>query len=347
MRRARRAVTTVTAVVLAVCGGCMPTATVAWSPDGRQVAGLDARATPFIPWFANFLPVAWSADSRSLYFTRRDAPGRPPALFRWSDGTTRSVAALGTAAADVMMVRTSPDGRWVAILCCPPGTIEKSTDGGSAKGAPAAMRLLAVHLPDGGVRPVSEAAGLGVCFTGPDRFAFSRADTDGRGQPIGTGRLIETSLAGPQPTTDPTPLADVLVGGAGAVEAVPDGLLFLAAPRSFPAVPPADPGRDGFTLFHCTRGPGRLTPVADRLWFSRPRPPTVPACSRSDLPGPTRAASRSPSSRSTGPAAAPSASWPGPGCRSCPPGTATTASRSSPTSAPNGPPAAEPAPCTT
>ncbi len=218
---------------------------------------------PFVSRLGNGVPVAWSADGRSLYFTRRAGPGRPVTLCRWCDGPTEPVAPLGTAD-DVLMVRTSPGGRWVAVLCSPPGTIEHS-DATPSTG----MRLLAVRLPDGATRRVTATAGAGACFTGPDRLAFVRADDDGHGHPTGTGQVVEANLSA-APPADPTPVADVLPAATGEVEPVPDGLLFLATPRSFPLAPPADPNRPDLTLFH--RVTGRLAPVAGHLLYQVPSP---------------------------------------------------------------------------
>ena len=269
------------AVVLAcVLAGCMPTAMIAWSPDGRRavygVVRTDANPVqvgwsvvdaaggpavpvaadlgPFVPWFAAFTPLAWSADSRSLWLVRHDDPAGAAVLWRWADG----------------------DARPVAFLLVPPGSLTGKADATDRPQA-AGGTLVAYHVPTATLYHLSDVAGFGLCFSGPGRLAFLQADRDAGYHPTSTGHLVEVTLAaGPTGPPDPTPVVDALLTSTVAVEPAADGLSFLAAPRSFPATPPVDPTSTSApsptTLYHWTRSSGQLAPVATDVCYFTPSP---------------------------------------------------------------------------
>src|SRR4029077_11897913 len=81
---------------------------------------------------------------------------------------------------------------------------------------------------------ITDHGGAGACFTGPAKLAYVETDRDHRGNPLGTGQIVEVKLDESAEHLERTPLVDVLPQETMFLQPTEDGLLFTTTLRSFP-----------------------------------------------------------------------------------------------------------------
>jgi hypothetical protein len=280
--------------------GCDVPAQVVWSPDGSQAAYrsgtagflLNEQGIVLQPLGQTVGGFAWSSDSKSLYFAATaendlDSPALTPINFQWlgptNDPATRPAANSPAGPAiepkavvavnllrdgkttplfhlrdvSVWHLQLSPDGNWLAAMT----TV--SDNNASDKGdAPTEFRLFVYSLHGGGLYELSRFCGMGACFTGPSTLAFVEANSlDAVGEI--SGHLVQVKLADGAAALPRTPLLETILPLTQWMEPCKGGMMFIAAPRAFPAAPVPESSQTVYKLYHYSCADGGLTVLAD------------------------------------------------------------------------------------
>jgi hypothetical protein len=326
------------AVMLALVGCDVP-AQIVWSPDGSQAAYragstallLNEQGIVLQPLGASSGGFVWSADSKSLFVAAGEHAGEQagdqigntptPLHLEWLGPVDDPAARPTTKPADepksitavnvlkdgkvtplfrladdtVWYLQLSPDGQWLAV-----GATADQQDSSTNE-----FQLFVYSLHGGKLYELSRFCGCGACFVGPNTLAFNEASAL---DPVGQvkGHIVEVKLDEAAATLPRQTLLQTIVPLTGWMEPCKGGLLFTAAPRTFPAPPVADSQQPVFKLFHFSLADCGLTVLADdvgelfeaspdgkRILFERLTQPEPPAAA----PATTESAKQLPTSQ--------------------------------------------------
>ncbi len=264
--------------------GCQSPAMILWSPDGSAGAYhidntaflIDSTGKATAPLGSVLGGSVWTADSKTLYYVASTNPANPvtaavdwagmsalhfktrdgdaepaPAdrpkeaveVLAFSGGKSTSVVKFGAGRSQYLAL--SPDQHWLLAVCA-----TESTTG---------FAVFVCHLPSKHLYKLSDSAGFGLCFTGPNRLAY--IDPDRRDKQI--GKVVEVTLNNKPEGPDRTPLMDVVPAETPWLAALGDNLLLTSFPRTFPGKPIAEQEMNACKLYMWTRGNGGIVALAD------------------------------------------------------------------------------------
>jgi hypothetical protein len=274
--------------------GCDVPAQMVWSPDGHQAAyrstqnavllGEDGKVVTTLG--ATIGGFAWSSDSKSLYFAAYRDPNQPVTAIdtRWleptktpaTSATTQPAATQPLPQSDdqnhlinicllhdgkisilfslldtggVYHMELSPNQQWLALV------VSDKTENDNP------LDLFAYSLKSHRLYEISQQCGFGACFTNRGKLAFAQANgTDDIGKL--TGHIVLVTLDDAAATLPRQRLLDVIISQTGWMEACDCGLIFTAAPRTFPGPPSADEPSIA-KLYQFNYSDGGLTVLAD------------------------------------------------------------------------------------
>ncbi len=289
MKTFNRAATCLTLIAIIVCVGCRVPAQVVWSPDGAAAAYrvedraylIDAGGKVVSTLGTVLGGFAWSADSKTLYYANNSdqadrigaldlawrSPDRPakqmlilPAtteptsrptkyvdVCSFADGKSTSLAKF--AGGDAMHMALSPDQKWLAIVC--------------DSEAAATFSVYVLHLPDKLLYLLSDFAGFGISFTGPNRLAYIEPDRLADKADNLTGKVVEVTLIAGAAKLERSPLFDVLPGETPYIAALGENLLVTSVARNFPGKPITHDDSRVCNLYLWTRANCGLVSIAD------------------------------------------------------------------------------------
>jgi len=277
-------------VTVLVCVGCRVPAQIVWSPDGTTAAYriedraylIDATGKVGTSLGTVLGGFAWSADSKTLYYANNaelanpivvadDAWRSPERPIKASDAATtqpavptsqpskfvdvqafaggKATSLVKFAGGDALHMALSPDQNWLAIVC--------DTD------AAATFAVYVLHIPDKHLYLLSDFAGFGLCFTGPNRLAYIEPDRFGDKADSLTGKVVEVTLNRAANKLDRAPLLDVLPGQTPYLAALGENMLITSVGRSFPGKPITDDDKLVCKLYLWTRANCGIVSIAD------------------------------------------------------------------------------------
>jgi hypothetical protein len=271
-----------------IVAGCRVPAQIVWSPDGKTAAYrvedkaylVDSTGKLGAPLGTVAGGMAWSADSKTLYYAMSaklanpivkpdtiwqsmpeapeptsapaTAPASQPAKFVELEAfaKNKATALARFAAGDALYMALSPDQKWLAIVC------ETPVD--------TTFAVYVFNLPTKHLYLLSDFAGFGLCFTGPNRLAYIEPDRRSDKDDAMTGKVVEVTLDVKSPQLARTPLLDVIPSQTPFIQPLGENLLLTSVGRSFPGKPLDDtPDRATYKLFMWTRANGGIVSLVD------------------------------------------------------------------------------------
>lgn len=271
-------------VILAAVSGCKLPSQMVWSPDGSAAAYrvddrttlIDADGKVITSLGASIGGFAWSADSKTLYHTHLidqtdgtvlpeiqwrtlqtpaimpDEPGNPSPskvidLLAHTGG--KSTSLIKFTSEPVCHLAISPDQQWIVMV------VLTRID--------SAFGVYVFHLPSKRLFVLSEMAGFGVAFTGPNRLVYVEPDRQPDKLDHLTGKLVEVTLDEKSQHLDRTPLLDILPDQTPWIAAIGDNLLLSSIGRAFPGKPLARDSASVCKLYMWTRANGGIVSISD------------------------------------------------------------------------------------
>lgn len=254
-----------------------------WSPDGTRAAYVTGEQTYLIDEAGNVLRklggglggVAWSADSKTLFFatkTEDNAPATnanenwlrqdevewtaPPISERFTVNALRGdeVTPLFTVPANLAHhLVLSPDQKWLALLT----QVQRATQHDDYR-----MRLYAYFVPQKRLYLISKSCGAAACFTDSNRLTYVEPTLANAPPETSVGHVVEATLNEEDAGLLKVEKFQLVVGDVGWMEAAGDDLFLTAVPRTLPGANADAKHR----LYRYDRGGGRLQEIASDVY---------------------------------------------------------------------------------
>ena len=227
---------------------------------------------------------AWSEDSQKLYFAAagdaidpklfdrregwRSATASPTTQAGgggapWSASCARPDDAAVRPACTVLHMALSPDQNWLAVMTFD----DDDDDDRSQVENNTRLDVFVYSIASRRLYPLATTCSPAMCFTGPDRLAFTEPDLGPEGGSMRTGHLVEVVLDDKSEQLERKPRLEVMPSCTPWIRAIGEpsasGGEMLVICRQATVVPALDPDREPpFNLYRFT--PRRRRDLRDR-----------------------------------------------------------------------------------